>query len=68
MDEFDSKHRIEDLEFQIQFLTDLFATRDAQSRAVIRQYEVQLTQQNETLAYFRAISGTGAGLGEGKSQ
>ena len=54
------------LRYQIQFLTDLFASRDAQNRAVIRQYEVQVVQQNEALVYFRALGGPAAA--EGKIQ
>ena len=59
--------RIRDLEYQVQFLTDLFATRDAQNRAIIRQYEGQIMQQSEALAYFRALGGN-AMAGEGKLQ
>jgi hypothetical protein len=55
------------LEYQVQFLTDLFATRDAQNRAIIRQYEGQIMQQSEALAYFRAVGGN-AMAGEGKIQ
>lgn len=63
---YESEKRIQQLEDQIQFLTELFATRDAQSRTLIRHYEVTVAQQSEALAYFRAV---GVGQpGEGKVQ